>query len=393
LVMKEPEEPWLHWHSSMTELELPTNHPMHNDPLYRHQDSGTWYFDGAEELADMINTANDAWFNKRHFLDFGDGYNPNQTALRVHQWIAHICMTTTITICSSRTRENRSFRVPSGFFFNARAFNSIADGFKKLEEKIKPIPWNHYQEANQVLRLQTVEKFAEKPADKDVVAADTEGQAFWKVVGPAAEDVAGIERILSSGLLPKNVVLALLLVDFWNPVFSHRRAQLMRYIPSTATLQDPASKDDKYGLGSDLVEVVTNAIPNLDLDPKTSPEAEFLDLVKNPNLLQVAKARIQAYVDKINAELAKPSGVLNFMRIAETKRRLFRPPPRYQKPLHPLAEFDMSLPYASRMQEKETYYMKEDATAEAIPPPSKIWHPRNTQAHFSSAGCPFSSSF
>jgi hypothetical protein len=167
----------------------------------------------------------------------------------------------------------------------------------------------------------------------------------------------------------------------------------MRYIPSTATLQDPTSKDDKYKLGSDLIEVIENAIHDLELDPKTSPEAEFLDLVNNPNLVQVAKARIQTYVNKINIELAKPAGVLGYMRIAETKRRLFRPPPKYQKPLHPLAEFDMSLPYASRMGEKETYFMKEDATPEVIAQPSKIWHPRNTQVHFSSAGCPFSSSF
>jgi hypothetical protein len=63
--MKEPEEPLVHWHSSTTKLDLPKTHPMYNDPLYRHQEPGIWYFDGAEVLADMVNCANDVWYISR----------------------------------------------------------------------------------------------------------------------------------------------------------------------------------------------------------------------------------------------------------------------------------------------------------------------------------------
>lgn len=201
--------------------------------------------------------------------------------------------------------------------------------------------------------------------------------------------------LISGGLL-----LAYLEVDFniripRNPVFSYRRAQLMRYIPSTATLDTNLPKDDdRYNLGVDLIEVIENAITDFELG-QDSPEAEFIGLVKQEDhdLYQAAKDKLQIYVKGINEKLKTQEGVLEYMRVAETKRRIFRPPPKMQRPVHPLAEFDMSLPYASRVPLDGAYTMKPDGTVEELTPPAKIWHPRNIQSHFSSAGCPFSASF
>ena len=170
----------------------------------------------------------------------------------------------------------------------------------------------------------------------------------------------------------------------------------MRYVPSTATYDGTATNlQDRYELGSGLVDAVKYAIPNLGLDPKTSPEAEFLELAGHENLEQHICSKIGAYVKKINEQLKTTNGVLGYMRVAESKRRLFRPPPRTQRPLHPLAEFDMSLPYANKVSafNGEVWSMKPDGTVESILPPERVWHPRNTQTHFSASGCPFSASF
>jgi hypothetical protein len=168
----------------------------------------------------------------------------------------------------------------------------------------------------------------------------------------------------------------------------------MRYIPSTATCNlAPTRLDNRYDLGDGLIEAVNYGIKSLGLDRTTSPEAEFLNLVRfSP---EEHKGKIKAYVDKVNERLKTKEGVLEYMKVAESNRRLFRPHPRTQKPLHPLAEFDMSLPYANKIDafKHEVWSMKPDGTVQCTRPEVNIWHPRNTQTHFSASGCPFSASF
>lgn len=169
----------------------------------------------------------------------------------------------------------------------------------------------------------------------------------------------------------------------------------MRYIPSTLDYcPTGTSEDDRYRFSTDLAEAVQTGIESLELDPKTSPEAEFLELLSNPDVEQEARKRLQAYVDNINKKLSTKEGVSDYMALAETKRRMFRPPPSTRRPVHPLAEFDLSLPYASAIDpgQKEWKMMQNGAVVLADSD-NDVWHPRNTQAHFSSAGCPFSASF
>lgn len=166
----------------------------------------------------------------------------------------------------------------------------------------------------------------------------------------------------------------------------------MRYIPSTATLSNRDTPKDRYRLGKHLVKVIGNQINRLEL-VANSPEQEFCDLMEEEDLYKYAKDEIIDYVGKTNLNLATSDGVLGNMRLAESKRRLFRPAPSTQRLQHPLGEFAIMLLYASRMSEKDTWIIKRDASVENITPPQKIWHSRNSQVHFSSPGCPFSSSF
>ncbi|RYP20438.1 hypothetical protein DL765_002814 [Monosporascus sp. GIB2] len=376
--------------------------------------SQSWRFDMADRLAIMVTTGTKAWFSKRRYLDFGPIRDPKPVAERVHQWMAHVLMTTTVSISCSKSADTE-IKIPSGFFINSAALSIVMDDIPELhlgtrttatiiivliwsvqEDQIQPCTQESYEAACRELGLFTLNKMP-NGGNLDV-ATEGEGFAPWKVLTPCPEDREGIERILESGLLPKKVLIALLMVDFWNPIFSYRRARLMRYIPSTLVFSPAgSSSDDRYLFSNDLAEAIQTGIESLELNKRTSPEAEFLELLSQPDLEQEAKRRIQKYVNNINAKLATKEGVLGYMRLAESKRRMFRPPPSSRRPVHPLAEFDLSLPYASKMPSTGSslvqWIMKPDASVVSAESDNDIWHPRNTQAHFSSAGCPFSASF
>lgn len=154
--MREPDEPWLHWHRPASPLDLPTGHILSRDPLHRNQTSGKWYFGEPRHLSAMIDRGTKAWFDppthlamhghllvlklntgwhrfaKRHLIDFGSPNERKWIAERVHQWIAHVCLTTSIAVSSSKEPNNTDFYIPSGFFFNARALELVVPGMVVL---------------------------------------------------------------------------------------------------------------------------------------------------------------------------------------------------------------------------------------------------------------------
>ncbi|RYP70984.1 hypothetical protein DL771_005079 [Monosporascus sp. 5C6A] len=358
-----------------------------DDGFFRFYDS--WRFDMADRLAIMVTTGTKAWFSKRRYLDFGPIRDPKPVAERVHQWMAHVLMTTTVSISCSKSADTE-IKIPSGFFINSAALSIVMDDIPELhlgtcttatiiivliwsvqEDQIQPFTQENYEAARRELGLFTLNKMPN--GDNFDVATEGEGFAPWKVLAPCPEDREGIEQILECGLLPKKVLLALLMVD------------------------SGSSSDDRYLFSNDLAEAIQTHIESLELNRRTSPEAEFLELLSQPDLEQEAKRRIQKYVNNINAKLATKEGVLGYMKLAESKRRMFRPTRSSGRPVHPLAEFDLSLPYASNMPSNGSslgqWMMKPNASVVPAESDNDIWHPRNTQAHFSSTGCPFSASF
>ena len=77
-------------------------------------------------------------FENRRSHDIGPPTNPSPTANRIHQWISHACMNTTIEIASSTTLIPSSpyaqgtFDIPRGFFFNSEALGLVLDGVGNL---------------------------------------------------------------------------------------------------------------------------------------------------------------------------------------------------------------------------------------------------------------------
>ncbi|KAK2733888.1 hypothetical protein FQN57_001938, partial [Myotisia sp. PD_48] len=364
LAMKELEEPWSHWHRPSLGLKLPPTHPMNNDKLFRDGSAG-WYFGAPEHLAEIVKKGTDNWYNSRRVLDFGSTTDPKPVAERIHQWIAHICLNTSVCISSSEAPSDRKtgeLKIPAGFFFNSKALALVIKEAAELEDLIEAVQFNSYERAMVELGLSTIQKFGANRSESDTIASNDEGEWVWKVITPCYDDIEGIRQLVDyCGIMPKNVIIALLMVDFCNPVFSARRGQLMRYMPSTLTFDAKSTGDDKYGFGNDLINAIEYAMKSLGLDQDTSPEAEFLKLARRTDLEEHSLKTIKDYIEGINKQLKTKDGIAGYIRVAESKRRQFRPHPRTNRPVHPLAEFDMSLPYASKIG-AETWRMKKDGS-------------------------------
>jgi hypothetical protein len=116
------------------------------------------------------------------------------------------------------------------------------------------------------------------------------------------------------------------MVDFPNPVFSKRRAALIKYVPAAATI------------GQDLPEFVA-AVERASADlPPNSAEAEFLANWRLPDdqwQLSFTK-RIEEFIGHIRERLNSAAGFADIFRLAESRRREFR--------RRPLAEFRLTTP-------------------------------------------------
>lgn len=207
LTIKEMERPWPHWHSSVAQLDLKPSHPLRDDPLFCDQKTGTWHFGFADHLATMVAKGTKQWFQTRRFLDFGPLTQPSPIAQRVHQWVAHVAMNTSVEIASSASRiphdmanAEGGFKVPPNFFFDSGALGLVVDNVGVLvsiafestsctckfvgrimltniptqAEKIHHVPWDKYQVAAAKLGLKSFIEFAPNVAD-DKVAVENEG--------------------------------------------------------------------------------------------------------------------------------------------------------------------------------------------------------------------------
>ena len=169
----------------------------------------------------------------------------------------------------------------------------------------------------------------------EVQAGEGEGGMFT-ILQPSDEDAQGVVKMQSikSGisLLSPTTFNALTMLDFWNPIYSWRRGVLMQYVPKH-TVYDPASKT--YDLETNFIANVKNS-QHFKNEDKDSPEYQFISLLDVK--LEDMKTKIKTYFDNVFARLKTTNGILDYLTLAESRRRIYRP--------IPLNEFGLTLPYA-----------------------------------------------
>ena len=190
-----------------------------------------------------------------------------------------------------------------------------------------------------------------------VVATEGEGNVPFTILQSSIEDSYGAAMVqkLKAGsqtvqLFSESTVNALFMVDFWNPIYSWRRGRLMQYVPTSTTFNGTT-----YDLESTFIKNVESS--SYFKDP-SSPEYIFIQLLEAS--VTTHQKRINAYIKKVCDQLKGYNGLLDYMKLAESRRRIYRP--------LPLDEFGATLPYARNLgQDLSMYEMTEEGTIQKMP--------------------------
>ncbi|CAM1503616.1 Fc.00g012070.m01.CDS01 [Cosmosporella sp. VM-42] len=204
-----------------------------------------------------------------------------------------------------------------------------------------------------------------------------EGDNPWVILQSSVEDAMGVwmaqkmflgedRGYASCQLFSRETFNALQMVDFWNPVYSWRRVRLMQYIPVRTQLKkdpvfDPELGEDVYtfDLEENFIKAIEDRAARGDLQQikETPPEIEFLKNLKKP--LIDHQVRISKYTSMVSDRLGKSKWVLDYLRLAESRRRMFRP--------LPMNFFGSNLPYCLGISPKEPWLeMTESGTVQRI---------------------------
>jgi hypothetical protein len=109
-----------------------------------------------------------------------------------------------------------------------------------------------------------------------------------------------IDTLLREKVVTPAFVAAVLAADLETPIFSSVRARLLAFVPDSFSVTAGEAHPDR--LARDVIARLEAANP-----PAGSVEAEFLATLKSPDPLDVVKAKIVAYKDRISQRLSNPS--------------------------------------------------------------------------------------
>src|SRR2546421_7357256 len=147
---------------------------------------------------------------------------------------------------------------------------------------------------------------------------------MFTVLQPSYEDAQGVlimQNLKSNpgqaptSLLSPKAFNALMMLDFWNPVYSWRRAVLMQYVPESTVYNEATGK---YDLEDEFTANVKKSKFYLDEDTEArnaSPEYQFISLLDAK--LEDHQKRIKQYLDSVQARLKTVEGLASYIRLAE----------------------------------------------------------------------------
>jgi len=319
MVMKELEAPWLHWDSMAQTIPpeaLAPDDSLRSDPLFTGRT-------GAQELERITRQGVDRWTDAR----LGRLIGADDRVSGVVPLMRQVLTTTTVNIASARQTsagsDDEPLFPPLELFLNRKALLNLV----LIEPDFAPptVARGRYRRAAEALNLRLIDNFQEPPFVKS-------GDVFfaWAVPEPAFEDLNVLDHLLRRGVLSRRFAASLLMVDFTNPIGSRRRADLLRWVPEEA---------DATGAGrieARMSAAIDAALPGL---PADASERDLVaDLALPDTDWQAAfAARIERFMAAVQAQLDSDDGLLELMRLADSRRRAFR--------RRPLAEFDLSLPW------------------------------------------------
>jgi len=339
-VMKELLFPWVHWSSTTDTLPLET---LANTDLGKHPAMST-VVSNAQTLEDIVRSGLARWTNARVAADQGAGAIRDPLS-----YGRQIVTTSSINLFSTNTvlarDEDAPLRLPNEFFFDRPGLKMVAAqlGLDQtvLDAQSFAVERDTYKQAAAELGLHVLGT----PSGPRV-----EGDTHFAFVVPARaqEDQIVLKTLLNSRWISPQLALAMLMVDFSNPMFSPKRAALTQLFPET-----PVLLGGEVPLDAPVLEAARNVpaashpaviemLENLDADPQ-----ESLD------------TRLSAFGAGVQATLSTTEGVKNILQLASARRTSFR-----EGVLRELAEFTATM--ARLDAPASPRRMREDGTIEEI---------------------------
>lgn len=298
VVMRELREPWNNWHSQRAGVHdaIGPDSPLRTDPLWRDR-----------RPADV--------FEKRIARRcIGRWTKARLAGIRAHGSIEHpdwllrqLFETTTVNLRSTDVEsaavtDDEPLLLPLTFFFNLEALEKLGVA---TPGAAPAVPGRFYRESLVRYRFRlTDEQGFEQPGDTHFAFLFPE---------PALEDNDVVLQSVRHGLLTARFAACALMVDFPNPVYSPRRAALLRHAPATAGISELSERTAQA-----IVAAAGGAGPR-------SPEAEFTGLweLGEDGWAGEFATRLTRYMAAVTATLTNAGGFDGYVRLAESRRRQF----------------------------------------------------------------------
>ncbi|HEV2861016.1 MAG TPA: hypothetical protein VGX48_08425 [Pyrinomonadaceae bacterium] len=346
LVMKELRAPWIHWHApqaGINEEALAPDDRLRDEPIFRSRVT-------AERLeTEVVRPGIRRWNEARVRKAVGaDG-----VWRRVPHVMRQAVTDTTVNLASADTAsrlltDDSVLRPPLSFFLNRDT----------LFDTLGLVPDDPAVAAVNIsgrLYLGCLERYDVHRSDGSI---RVEGDSHFPFLTPepAFEDTHLIEACLQAGLLTPRFVACLSMTDFTNPVFSERRAALLRYVPEEVGGADVAAT-----LETRFVEALREAVEaggDGGAGRADSPEREFLSNWETEDFEAAFISRITEYFLALKAGMADPDVVDGWFRLMEHRRRRFR--------RRPLAEFSLTTPRTNIPEDAPPLRMNTRGRAEPI---------------------------
>ncbi|MFD3939905.1 hypothetical protein ACFWSF_34175 [Streptomyces sp. NPDC058611] len=334
VVMKELKVPWLNWHSMRGKIHFEPQDPIRSDPLYK-QDQ----VDGAEGLERTVKDLVQRWTEARlaKVTSSADIEHPRHL-------LRQLLTTTTVNLASadieslSIERAGPPLIVPMGFWLNSDALVNILG--LDISADRPALPAGAYVDSRTRFGMHLRQGDFRQPGD-----------AFFAFVCPEAalEDNEVVGQMVSCGLISARFAACCLMVDFFNPVFSTARAQLMRHVPRSPTPKGA------------LEDTIVRAIASSDW-ADDSPEKQFMDCWQVPEgeWRSLFAERLDTYLRRVAEHARTQVGCDDYMRLAESRRRQFRS--------RPLNEFSLTTPFTNILPNAPLLAMREDGTPTPLTP-------------------------
>jgi hypothetical protein len=314
LNMKELKLPWINWHSqSATILDsaLAPSDPLRTEALWT----------GRSPAQDFETTVARPGIQK--WTDSRFQHSVRGGAIdALPQFMRQVLETTTVNLTSSPVSNAalstaQTVPLPLTFFLASDALMNVLNLNPNIT--IPKVKAEIYRDVLARYQVRVSDGTFSFPGDTHFV---------FVVPEPSFEDLVISEGLLKLDVLSAKLAASLLMVDFSNPVFSSRRAALLRYVPDSARVHDP-------GFSQTFVRNVEQASSAVG---KESPEHEFLDNWSLPagGWQRVFEERIEDYFAALSPLFVTTNAFAPLFELGESRRREFRK--------RPLAEFRLTTP-------------------------------------------------